>query len=104
MEDKKNFNTDMDGIGEENKKLVDKFLTIKESPDKDKQKLHFEKMLEAFRKAEAEDNTDIQELSDDELDFLAAAGEGSPSHVKCPICGIILPDYLLEDHLDSTHR
>lgn len=89
---------------EEDEKLVDRFLTPKAIPDKDKQKKHFEKMLGAFKKAEVENSRGVVELSDDELDFLAAAGPEGPGCIKCPICGKMFSEDSLKEHVVFVHR
>lgn len=105
MEGNKYFDIDDDGSCEDDiKKLVDKFLTIKEVPQKHKQKLHFEKMLEAFRDTEDWESGGIEELSDEEMDLVSAAGAGRPGYEICPCCQKLIRRDLIEKHKLMEHR
>ena len=85
-------------------KIMDKFLTIKEIPDRNKKKQHFEKMLEVFRSTKDEEDTHIGELSDEEIDFVSAAGIGRPDYVVCPYCHKKIRADLLEKHKIMAHK
>lgn len=85
-------------------KIMDKFLTIKEVPDRNKKKQHFEKMLEVFRSTNDEEDTHIGELSDEEIDFVSAAGIGRSDYVVCPYCHKKIRADLLEKHKIMAHK
>ena len=61
----------------------------------------FEKMLDTFRKAEVEENMDCRELSDDEIDMVAAAGAEArlQERYRCKKCQKVFKTYYeLEKH------
>ncbi|AZV56597.1 hypothetical protein [Clostridium sp. AWRP] len=105
MDDNKDFIINNNCSGEdEDKKLVNKFLTIKEVPDKIKKKRHFEKMLEVFHNTEEQRKTDMEELSDDEIDSISAAGTGCVGCQICPYCHKMIRADLLEIHKLTEHK
>ena len=85
-------------------KIMNNFFAIKEMPDQNKKKQHFEKMLEVFRSAKDEEDTHIGELSDEEIDFVSAAGIGRVEYAACPYCHKRIRADLLERHKIMAHK